>query len=328
MRKVRLAAWIFLAFIGVIAILPDFFSPYSPSHQYRDFPYAPPGRYHGASVHWFVHGEPYRWLGLVPASVRLFGSPEPGRLFVLGTDEFGRDAFSRLCHGASVSLLLAPMAALLSIALAVVFGAWAGMCRGVVDVCVTRISEAFVVLPWFYVVVALRAALPLSLGGPTAVLIVFALLAALGCATPSRLFRGLVLSLAHREFVLAARATGASRSRVLSRHILPFLWPAIRTQLLMSIPVFIITEVTLSFLGLGVADPMPTWGGMLVPLQQYVVLTSYPWMWMPAVAIVSVCLALQIVARESGDPSSVLSTPASWQANYAESAPIRMNGAQ
>lgn len=312
MRKVRLAAWILLGFTCVIAIFPDFFSPYSPNRQYRDLPYASPGRYQGASLRWLVHGEPYRWLGLVPASIRLFGSPEPGRLFLLGTDEFGRDWFSRLCHGASVSLLLAPSAALLSIALALTFGAWAGIRGGVVDVLIMRVSEAFVVLPWFYVVVALRAALPLSLGSPAALLTVFALLGTLGCATPSRLFRGLVLSLEHRDFVLAARATGASRRRIVRRHMLPVLWPAIRTQLLVTIPAYIVTEVTLSFLGLGVAEPTPTWGGMLVPLQQYVVLTSYPWMWTPAVAIVVVCLALQIVAR----------------GNQLESAPTRMNGAQ
>jgi peptide/nickel transport system permease protein len=301
MRSVRVAAWLLLGFTCLVAIFPDFFSPYSPSRQFRDLPYAPPGRHADASVRWLVHGEPYRWLGLVPASIRLFGAPEPGRLFLLGTDEFGRDWYSRLCHGASVSLLLAPTAALFSMALAVTFGAWAGARGGIVDRAIMRASEAFVVLPWFYVVVALRAALPLSLGGPATMLIVFALLAALGCATPSRLFRGLVLSLKHREFVLAARATGAGSGRILRCHIFPFLWPAVRTQLLVTIPAYIVTEATLSFLGLGVAEPTPTWGGMLAPLQQYVVLTSYPWMWAPAAAIVVVCLSLQIVAHQSRD---------------------------
>jgi peptide/nickel transport system permease protein len=296
MRTVRLAAWVLLGFTVLVAIFSDFFSPYSPGRQFRDFPYAPPGRYHGASVQWLVHGEGYRWLGLVPASIRLFGAPEPGRVFLLGTDEFGRDWFSRLCHGASVSLLVAPMAALLSMALAVTFGAWAGARGGIIDALVMRASEAFIVLPWFYVVVALRAALPLSLNGPLTLLIVFALLAVLGSATPSRRFRGLVLSLKQREFVVAARAMGASGGRILRCHILPSIWPAVRTQLLISIPVYIVLEVTLSFLGLGVAEPTPTWGGMLVPLQQYVVLTSYPWMWAPAIAIVLVCVALQMVA--------------------------------
>jgi peptide/nickel transport system permease protein len=306
-RGIRRAAWLLLALVVLVAIFPDFFSPYSPARQHRDFPYAAPGRYDGASVQWLAHGEPYRWLGVVPASMHLFGTPEPARLFVLGTDEFGRDWFSRLCHGAAVSLLVAPLAAFGSIVLAVVLGTWAGIRGGLADAVIMRLSEVFLVLPWFYVVVALRAALPLTLGGPSALLLVFSLLGVLGCATPSRLFRGLALSLANRDFVVAARATGASGGRVLCRHVLPSMWPAVKAQLLITIPVFIITEATLSFLGLGVTEPTPTWGGMLAPLQQYVVLTMYPWMWAPAVIIAAVCLALHLVADTSRDDAAVRS---------------------
>lgn len=297
MRVVRMTAWALLVAACLVAVFPDFLSPYAPNRQHRDLPYAPPGRYNGASLHWFVHGDPYRWLGLVPASLRLFGAPGPGRVFILGTDEFGRDWYSRLCHGASVSLILAPTAALLALALAVVLGAWAGYRGGWIDALVMRGSEVFVVLPWFYVVVALRAALPLTVTSTATLFTVFAALAVLGCATPARLVRGLVRSLRSREFVLAARTAGASGLRIGRCHILPFLLPAARTQFLVSVPAYIVTEVTLSFLGLGVAEPTATWGGMLVPLQQYVVLTSYPWMFAPAAAVVLVCLALQVVSR-------------------------------
>ena len=304
MKALRVAAWALLVVVCLIAVCPDFFSPYSPSRQYRDLPYAAPGRYHGASPRWLVHGEPYRWLGVVPTSLRLVAVPEPGRIFLLGTDEFGRDWYSRLCHGASVSLLLAPAAALLSLLFAVAIGGWAGYQGGWIDVLVMRASEVFIVLPWFYVVVALRAALPLTLGSTGTLFTVFALLATLGCATPARLFRGLVLSLKTGEFVIAARAAGAGGPHIFRCHLLPFLLQAAWTQFLVSVPAYIVTEVTLSFLGLGVAEPTPTWGGMLVPLQQYVVLTSYPWMFAPAVAVVVVCMALQIVAppfRQSPD---------------------------
>lgn len=306
MKIARAAAWALLLAACAMAVFPDFLSPYSPARQHRDFPYAAPGRYAAAEVRWFVRGDPYRWLGVVPASIRLFGAREPGRVFLLGTDEFGRDWYSRLCHGASISLLLAPSAALLSLALAAVLGACAGYRGGFVDAVVMRASEVFVVLPWFYVAVALRAALPLNVSGPTTIVIVFALLAALGCAAPARLFRGVVLSLTHREFVLAARAAGADGTRILRAHVLPHLWPALWTQFLLSVPAYIVTEVTLSFLGLGVAEPTPTWGGMLAPLQQYVVLTSYPWMFAPGVTIVAVCVALQIVGARR---DSIASTP-------------------
>jgi peptide/nickel transport system permease protein len=303
----RAAAWAFLLTACAVAVFPDFLSPYSPVRQHRDFPYAAPGRYAAAEVRWFVRGDPYRWLGVVPASTHLFGAPEPGRVFLLGTDEFGRDWYSRLCHGASTSLLLAPSAALLSLMLAVALGAWAGYRGGLVDAAVMRASEVFIVLPWFYVAVALRAALPLNVSGPATIAVVFALLAALGCAAPARLFRGLVLSLNQREFVLAARAAGADGRRILRAHMLPHLLPALWTQFLLAVPAYIITEVTLSFLGLGVAEPTPTWGGMLAPLQQYVVLTSYPWMFAPGVTIVAVCVALQVVGAPRSD--SVGATP-------------------
>jgi peptide/nickel transport system permease protein len=301
MSHLRSAAWTILVAAGLLALFPDFLSPYSPARQHRDFPYAPPGRYRSSSISWLSRGEPYRWLGLVPASRRLMTVTEPGGVFLLGTDEFGRDWYSRLCHGAATSLLLVPAAAVVSLALAVAFGVWAGYQRGSVDFFVMRISEVFVVLPWFYVVVALRAALPLSLSAPATMFIIFSLLATLGCVAPARLFRGLVLTLQSREFVLAARSAGASPLRIIRWHVLPFLFPTVSTQFLLMLPAFIVTEATLSFLGLGVAEPTPTWGGMLTPLRQYVVVTSYPWMFAPAATIVLVCLALQIVADAAID---------------------------
>ena len=264
-RGARRLAWGLLAAVYLVALFPDFFSPHSPTRQYRDLPYAPPGRYHG-------------------------------ELFLLGTDEFGRDWYSRLCHGAFTSLLVAPAAALLSLILAIPLGAWAGYRRGWIDYLVMRGSEIFVILPWFYVLVALRAALPLNVDGSTAMLIMFGLLGVLGCAAPVRLFRGLVLSVMTRDFVLAARSTGAGGARIIRSHVLPFLWPTARAQFLLALPAYILTEVTLSFLGLGLADPAPSWGSMLVPLQQYVVLTSYPWMLAPAAAIIVVCLAFHALA--------------------------------
>jgi len=300
MKPARALASALLVTACLLAVFPDFFSPYSPSRQNREQPYAPPGRYGGASLRWLAHGEPYRWLGVVPASLRLMSVPEPGRLFLLGTDEFGRDWYSRLCHGASVSLLLAPAAAVISLTFALVLGVWAGYRGGWIDVVVMRVSEVFVVLPWFYVVVALRAALPLSMSSSATLFTVFALLAVLGATTPARLFRGLVRSEKNAEYVVAARTMGAGGLRICRRHLVPFLLPVAFTQFLMSVPAFIITEVTLSFLGIGVAEPTPTWGSMLVPLQQYVVLASYPWMFAPAIAVIVVCLAMQVLSRGSG----------------------------
>ncbi len=318
MRALRAGAWAVLAVAAIIAACPDFVSPYPPNQQFRDYPYAPPGRSAGASIEWLVRGEPYRWLGVVPASLRLVGTREPGRMFLLGTDEFGRDWYSRLCHGASLSLTMAPLAALGSVLLGAVLGTWAGYRGGWIDRLVVHASELFIVLPWFYVVVGLRAALPLTTSGPAALAAVLGVLAALGSATPARMVRSLVVSLKTREYVLAAAASGAGGLHIFRHHVMPFLIPTIRTQVLVAVPVYILTEVTLSFLGLGVADPTPTWGGMLTPLQQYVVLTSYPWMFAPAAAIILVCLALHVVSgsrlpaayRTTADPVPVAANTA------------------
>lgn len=298
MRALRQTAWGILAVAYLVALVPDFFSPYPPSRQHRDYPYARPGIYGDARVSLFVRGEPYHVLGIIPAGRRLFGAGESGYIFLLGSDEFGRDVYSRLCHGASTSLLLAPAAVVFSLLLALGLGGWAGYKGRWVDGAVMRAGEIFLALPWFYFVVALRAALPLNLSPRATMFMVFALLGTLGWAAPARLFRGLVLSLKKQEFVLAAQALGAGGGRIFFFHLLPALWPALRTQLLLSLPAYIITEVNLSFLGLGIVEPTPTWGNLLTPLQQWTVLTSYPWMWSPAVAIVMVFVALHTVVEK------------------------------
>jgi len=172
--------------------------------------------------------------------VQEFGARGSGHFFLLGTDEFGRDVYSRLCHGASLSLLLAPAAVLFSLILALGLGGWAGYQGRWVDAAVMRAGEVFLALPWFYFVVALRAALPLNLSPRAASLMLFALLGTLGWAAPARLFRGMVLSLKTQEYVLAARALGAGGGRIFFFHLLPALLPAARTQLLLSLPAFLL----------------------------------------------------------------------------------------
>lgn len=302
MKHLRQFAWVLLALAYLVALAPDFFSPYPAAEQHRDYPYARPGPHGEAHLKVLGRGEPYRLLGIVPASLRLVVVHGSGAVFLLGSDEFGRDVYSRLCHGASTSLLLAPAAVLFSLAIALALGGLAGYARGWTDVLVMRAGEVFLSLPWFYFVVALRAALPLNLGPRATVLMIFVLLGVLGWAAPARLFRGLVLSLRARDYVLASRALGAGPVRIFTRHLLPSLMPAARTQLLLTLPAYIITEVSLSFLGLGVVEPTPTWGNLLTPLQQYVVLTAYPWMLAPAFAVVAVFLALHTVAEAQTEP--------------------------
>jgi len=132
----------------------------------------------------------------------------------------------------------------------------------------------------------MRAFLPLLVSPLKAFLIVVVAIGALGWARPARLVRGVALSAKERDFVRAARGFGASNSYILRRHILPQTTSVVLTQAAILIPQFILAEVTLSFLGLGIPEPAPSWGNLLSSLQQYSVLASYWWMYLPALAMV------------------------------------------
>ena len=149
-----------------------------------------------------------------------------------------------------------------------------------------RLAELFLALPWLYLLLALRAFLPLAVSPLKAFLLVIVVLATVGWARPARLVRAVVLSAKERDFVRAARGFGASNGYLLWRHIMPETSSVLLTQAAILIPQFVLAEMTLSFLGLGIPEPAPSWGNLLTSLQQYSVLVSYWWMYLPAVAIV------------------------------------------
>jgi len=149
-----------------------------------------------------------------------------------------------------------------------------------------RVAELFVALPWLYLLLALRAFLPLSVSPLRAFFLIIVVVGAVGWARPARLVRGVVLSAKERDYVRAARGFGAKNNYLLQRHILPQTASVILTQAAILVPQFVLAEMTLSFLGLGVPEPVASWGSLLASLQQYSVLVSYWWMYMPALAIV------------------------------------------
>jgi len=149
-----------------------------------------------------------------------------------------------------------------------------------------RFAELFLALPWLYLLFALRAFLPLAVGPLEAFFLIIAVIGAVGWARPARLVRGVVLSAKERDFVRAARGFGASNGYLLRRHILPETSSVLLTQAAILIPQYVLAEMTLSFLGLGVPEPAPSWGNLLSSLQQYSVLVSYWWMYLPALIMV------------------------------------------
>lgn len=318
-----------LAMIYVMVAFAGFLSPSDPTAHNREFPFAPPTRLHfvdaSGTVHWrpfvyrlarrpgsletydedrrtpypirlFVRGSAYQLAGLFRADIHLFGSDSPTPVFLLGSDQFGRDVLSRLLHGGQISLFAGLLGAGLSLGLGVVVGAFAGFYAGWIDDALMRAAEVFMALPWLYLLLAVRMSLPLHLDPRYAFLLIVTVVGLVGWARPARLIRGVVLGARRMEYVLAARSAGASDAYLLRRHVLPQATGVALTQASLLIPHFILAEVTLSFFGLGVAEPVPSWGNMLAALQQYHVLASYWWMLLPGIALIGVFLLYYALA--------------------------------
>lgn len=314
----NLRAWIVVlaGMHGVIACA-GFFAPYDPVVQDREHPYTPPSAIHfrdargslhlrpfvypvrpeagsldryqedqaaAVPIRFLVSGARYRLLGLVSCNLHLFGT-EGARIALLGTDGYGRDQFSRLLWGGQISLFAGLAATALALTLGLLVGASAGYWGGWTDEALMRLAELFLALPWLYLLFALRAFLPLTVSPLGAFVLVASVIGFVGWARPARLVRGVVLSAKERDFVRAARGFGASGAYILRRHILPQTASVLLTQAAVLAPQYVLAEVTLSFLGLGVPEPAPSWGSLLANLQQYSVLTSYWWIALPALAL-------------------------------------------
>ena len=326
-RSRLLVALIALGVLHLAVACAGFLAPYDPAAQDRQHPYAPPMRLHFVDatgrahlrpffyalapragsfdeyeenranpvpVKLFVRGAPYRVLGVLPLRTHLFGADAP--VYLLGSDGYGRDLFSRVLFGGQTSLLAGLIGAGLTLSIGLCIGAAAGFWGGWKDEALMRVAELFLALPWIYLLFAVRAFLPLAVPPLKAFLLVIVVIGLVGWARPARMIRGIVLSARERDFVRAARGFGASSGYLLRKHILPETSGVLLTQAAILVPQFVLAEMTLSFLGLGVPEPVPSWGNMLASLQHYNVLVSYWWMYLPALAMVPFFLGYLVLA--------------------------------
>jgi peptide/nickel transport system permease protein len=313
MRRRRLVlVTAFLAAVHFAVLGAGAIAPYGFDEQHRDFPYASPVRVHFAGLRPFVYGLAPDGAGgyaedrsqTYPVRLfrngRLLGVDSPGLLFLAGSDGYGRDVFSRVLFGARISLLTGLLAAILALAIGWTLGTVAGFFGGWTDQFLMRGSELFMALPWLYLLLAVRAFLPLHIGGLEAFFLLVAIIGGVGWVRPARLVRGVVLSARERGYVLAARGFGAGSFYLIRRHILPQTIGIILTQATVLIPLYVLAEVTLSFLGLGVGEPVPSWGNMLGEARQYHALVNHPWLLAPGIAAVPVLFAYLILADALG----------------------------
>lgn len=323
-----------LLVVHVPVVFPSFFAPSDYALQNRELPFAPPTKIHFVDEAGRFHFRPFVYGWQEPASAtgdstyqedktarfalrffvrtsaptplnseqwHLFGVENPGTIQLLGCDGFGRDVFSRMLYGGRVSLAAGLLATSLALTLATVLGIVSGYYGRWVDTLVMRTADVFLALPWLYLLFAVRAVLPLQLRTTEAFLLLVGVIGMVGWARPARLIRGLVLSAKERNFVLASRAFGASDVHILRWHILPQVSGTVLTLAGLLVPQFLLAEVTLSFLGLGVGEPIPSLGNLLAELQKFSVLTSYWWMYMPAAALVVLFLVYQWTSKSLQD---------------------------
>lgn len=309
--------------IGVAAVYAavlaaPFVAPYDPTTQHRDQPLAPPTRVHVVDRDGRFHLRPFVYAddssGATHAyplrffarssddsdsgrrSRHLFGVEAPANVFAFGTDTLGRDQLSRLLYGGRISLGVGLLATALALGAGLVLGCIAGFFGGWIDAAVMAASDVFMALPWLYLLLALRAALPLDVAPARALASIVIVIGIAGWARPARLVRGVVLSVRGRDFVAAASASGASPARVLRSHVAPEVLSVALTQASILIPQYTLAEITLSFFGIGIGEPTPSWGSMIGVMLRQELTLSHWWLAAPAAALIGVSLLYHAAA--------------------------------
>ena len=231
-------------------------------------------------------------------------SAPPSRSHWLGTDDIGRDRFARVLYGTRISLLLAPAAALLSTLMAALIGGVAGYLGGFWQRGALAITDLFLSLPWLFLLITVRALLPLNVSPLVSVLVTFLILGLLGWTSAARVLCASAASLRGSDFLRQARASGVQPWRLFWIHVLPNLKPVLLAQFWISIPVFILSEANLGILGLGVAEPMPSWGSLLKELEGLVSVGEEPWKFVPLVLLIAVVTSFQFVLSRQDELSA------------------------
>ena len=342
-HRVGQASLYLLVLVYFMALVADFFALYDSNRRHLDFIYAPPqlpkfsldhGFYAwGIKNHidpitlekyytydrttvirlgFFVEGRKSKLWGLIPLNRTFFGTrdhpDENGPpFFLLGADKYGRDILSRVIYGSRVSLSIGLISILVTVVLGLTIGGVSGYLSGWVDNAIQRGMEIISAFPQLPLWLALGAIMPREWSGLTVYFAITIVLSLLGWISLARVVRGRILSLREEDYAVSALLLGASHTRIIFRHLLPGLTSHIIVVITLAIPGMILGETSLSFLGLGLRAPMVSWGVMLQDCMNIQVLTSYPWLLAPAIAIIVIVLSFNFLGdalRDAADPYS------------------------
>ena len=333
-----------LALLYLFMIFAPFISPYTPTRTFAEDTFHPSnieitrqgivareyrvlnpitwryakvkGKEFHHKISFFVKGEPYKLFGLIPSERHLFGTkpdPRTGELypvFIFGADNLGRDLFSRMVYGSRISLTIGFVASAISLVLAILLGGLAGYYGGKTDWAVMRFSEFFMLIPGLYLILFLRSLLNSKMDSGTSYMIITVILSLVGWPGTARTLRGMVHAIKREEFVLDAGLEGIPSTVIIFAHIIPQITSLLIVSTTLAIPGFIMSETTLSYLGLGIADPAVSWGSLINrDISTLSNLKNFPWLLTPVYLLLAVTLAFNFLGdalRDYFDPYHVV----------------------
>lgn len=338
-NKIAVLAVLIILFLYLLAIFAPFIAPYSPNKNFKNHFFHPPTKIHffddnglskpfiyGSEIddgwaeyqinkeqkyylNFFTQGSEYQFLGFFKTDIHLFQIDSKQPIFLLGSDNFGRDIFGRLLFGARVSLFIAFIAILVTTIIGLIVGGISGYYGGLVDNLIMRLAEIIMSIPSFYLLLALAAVLPIELPSSVRFFLIISILSFQGWAGMARVIRGMVLSVKNEDYVLAAKAIGADDKKIILKHILPSTTSYVIIRATVAVPGYIIMESGLSFLGLGIQEPSASWGNMLSAAQNITKISNFPWLLVPGLMIFLTVLSYNILGdglRDALDPKGEL----------------------
>jgi len=339
-HKLAIVGGSVLIALYLTAVFADFLAPYPKETRFEKYSFRPPTRIHlfddegkfrgpfiyGTTrtrdtetlkliyeedkatiypIRFFTHGEPYKLLGLLETDIHLFGIEEPGVVFLFGTDGIGRDLFSRVLHGARLSLSIGLIGVALSFVIGVTLGGISGYFGGAVDMLIQRVIEFLIAIPTVPLWLALSAALPRDWPIVRVYFGIVVILSLVGWGGLARVVRGKFLELRELDYVLAARVSGVSEWSIIRVHLVPNFASYLIVEITLAIPGMILGETALSFLGLGLRSPAVSWGVLLEKAQNIHSVAIYWWTIIPALFVIITVMAFNFLGdglRDAADP--------------------------